>query len=118
MFMSETEVSRYIQKVTGKVHLRTGHEGSEGEYRYSSTLFYSFFNLGARWGGGVGEGVNVTPLRFTAWKETRYSLHRRPAEPQGRSGRLRKIPSPPGFDPGRPARSESLYRLSYRGLPS
>jgi len=25
----------------------------------------------------------------------------------------RKISSPPGFDPGRPARSQSLYRLSY-----
>ena len=34
--------------------------------------------------------------------------------PEGRSGRMRKISPPSGFDPpDRPARSESLYRLSY-----
>jgi hypothetical protein len=31
--------------------------------------------------------------------KTRYPLYRRLGEPQGRSGRLRKISSPPGFDP-------------------
>jgi hypothetical protein len=30
---------------------------------------------------------------------TRYSLYRRLGEPQGRSGRLRKISPPPGLDP-------------------
>jgi len=30
---------------------------------------------------------------------TRYSLYRRPAGPQGRSGRVRKISPTPGFDP-------------------
>ena len=39
--------------------------------------------------------------------------------PQGRSGRMRKISRPTGIrSPDRPARSESLYRLSYRGPPS
>ena len=38
--------------------------------------------------------------------------------PQGRSGRLWKISPPTGIQsPDRPARSESLYRLSYRGPP-
>jgi hypothetical protein len=31
--------------------------------------------------------------------KTRYPLYRRLGGPQGRSGRVRKIPPPPGFDP-------------------
>ena len=48
---------------------------------------------------------------------TRYPLYRRLGRPQGRSVRMRKIsPPPPGIrNPDRPGRSESLYRLSYRG---
>jgi len=37
------------------------------------------------------------------------------AGPQGRSGRVRKFLPPPRFDPGHPARSESLYRLYHPG---
>ena len=48
--------------------------------------------------------------------KTRYPSYRRLGEPQGRSGRLRKISPPTGIrSPDRPASSESLYRLSYRG---
>ena len=52
--------------------------------------------------------------------ETRYSLYRRLGGPQGRSGRVRKIPPPPtGIrSPDRPSRSQSLYRLRYPGSPS
>jgi hypothetical protein len=32
-------------------------------------------------------------------KETRYTLYRRLGGPQGRSGQVRKILPPPGFDP-------------------
>jgi hypothetical protein len=39
------------------------------------------------------------PGRFTPGKETRYPLYRRLGGPQVRSGRLRKISPPPGFDP-------------------
>jgi hypothetical protein len=39
------------------------------------------------------------PGRFTPWKETRYQLYRRLGGPQGRSGRVRKISPPLGFDP-------------------
>jgi hypothetical protein len=54
--------------------------------------------------------------------KTRYPLYRRLGGPQGWSGRVRKISPPPGFffiskfvhrSPDRPARSQSLYRLSY-----
>ena len=39
------------------------------------------------------------PGRFSPGKETRYPLYRRLGGPQGRSGRVRKISPPPGFDP-------------------
>jgi hypothetical protein len=39
------------------------------------------------------------PGRFTPGKETQYPLYRRLGGPQGRSGRVRKISPPPGFDP-------------------
>jgi len=48
--------------------------------------------------------------------KTRYPLYRGLARPLGRSGRMSKISPPTGIrSPDRPARSESLYRLSYRG---
>ena len=48
--------------------------------------------------------------------KTRYPLHRRLGGPRGLSGRLQKISPPTGIpSPDRPARSESLYRLSYPG---
>jgi hypothetical protein len=48
--------------------------------------------------------------------KTRYPLYRGLGGPQGRSGRVRKISPPTGIrSPDRPARSESLYRLSCPG---
>ena len=48
--------------------------------------------------------------------KTRYPLYRRLGGPQGRYGPVKKISSPIGIrSPDRPARSESLYTLSYRG---
>ena len=50
---------------------------------------------------------------------TRHPLYRRLGGPQGRSGRVEKISPPTGIrSPYRPARSESLYRLSYSGSNS
>ena len=51
--------------------------------------------------------------------KTRYPLYRRVSGLQGRSERVRKNLAPPtGIrPPDRPARSESLCRLSYRGPP-
>ena len=48
--------------------------------------------------------------------KSRYPLYRRLGGHQGRSGRIRKISPLKGIrSPDRPARSESLYGLSYRG---
>ena len=46
---------------------------------------------------GVG-GQQHAPAALPPGK-TRYPLYRRRGGPQGRSGRVRKISSPPGFDP-------------------
>ena len=44
------------------------------------------------------QSVTPHPSRFTPAKEARYPLYRRLGGPQGRSGRVRKISPPPGFD--------------------
>ena len=74
----------------GKVCPTAGHEGPDGEYRYSSTLSLT---------SALDEGGWLTARhgRFTPGKETRYPLYRRLGGPQGRSGRVRKIFPPPGF---------------------
>jgi len=65
-----------------KAHPRTGHEGPEGEYRYSSTHSLTSALDGGGWSTPL-------PSHFTAGKDL---------VPQGRSGVLRKISPPPGFD--------------------
>ena len=52
------------------------------------------YKLGPRWGGWW----TPRPGRFTPRKETRCPLYRRLGGTQELSGRVRKIPPPPGFD--------------------
>jgi hypothetical protein len=47
----------------------------------------------------MGWVVNATPRPLFPSGKTRYQLYRRLGGPQGRSGRVRKISPPPGFDP-------------------
>ena len=80
-------------KGTVKVYPKTGYEGPEVEYRYSSALSLT---LGARW-GFVGQ--RHAPVALPPGK-TQYPLYRRLVGPPGRSGWVLKIsPPPPGFDP-------------------
>jgi hypothetical protein len=61
-----------------------------------------------------GEGSASRPGRsLPSWK-TRYPLYRRLGGPQGRSGQVRKISPPPGFEPRtvQPVVSR-IYRLRY-----
>ena len=46
-----------------------------------------------------GEGLASRPGRFLPPVKTRYALYRRLGGPQDRSGQVRKISPPPGFDP-------------------
>ena len=74
---------------SSKVRPRTGHEGPEGEQRYSSTLSLTSALDGCGWS---------TPRlgRFTPRKDPVPTV--RVGGPHSRSGRVRKISPPKGFD--------------------
>jgi hypothetical protein len=87
-----TEISvRSLTGCTGTVHTRTGHEGPEGEYMYSSSLSLTPVLNGV---GGQRHASAVLPPG-----KTRYPLCRRLDGSQSRSGRVRLISPPLGFDP-------------------
>jgi hypothetical protein len=67
---------------------RTAHRGSRG-------IGLPFLDHGNR----RGWGVSLTPGRSLPPGNTRYPLYRRLGGPQGRSGQVRKVSTPPGFDP-------------------
>ena len=65
-----------------------------------------------------GEWSAARPGRTLPPGKTRYPLYSRLGGPQGRSGRAENL-APTGIrSPDRPARSQSLYRLSYTHTPS
>jgi hypothetical protein len=68
---------------------RTAHRGSRG------ILLYPFMTTALE----GGEGSASRPGRSLPPGETQYPLYRRLGGPQGRSGQVRKISPPPGFDP-------------------
>jgi len=76
---------------------------------YSSTLTST-----SALDGMSGQGHAPTAL---SPGQTRYPLYRRLGGPQIQSGRVRKNLAPTGIrSPDRPARSASLYQLTYPGL--
>jgi hypothetical protein len=78
-------------KGKGIVHPRTRQEGPEGEQMYSSTL-PSTPTL------DVADGQRHALAALLPGK-TRYLLYRGWVGTQGRSGRVRKISPPQGFEP-------------------
>ena len=81
------------------------------EYRGIALLYFQTLALEG------GEGSASRPGRFLSRGKTRYPLQRRLGGPQGRSGQVRKIsPTTEIRSPDSPARSQSLYRLSYRAI--
>jgi hypothetical protein len=60
-----------------------------------------------------GEWSVARPARTLPPGKTRYPLYRRLVGPQGRSGRAENLAFTGIRSPDRPARSQSLYRLSY-----
>ena len=93
----------------GKVLLRTDHEGREGAKTYRCTLP----STSGLYGGWV---VNATPRPLYPRERSGTHCLGGWEDPRGRSGRVQKI-SPPTVirSSDCPARSESLYRLSYPG---
>jgi hypothetical protein len=82
-----------VRAVEVKGHPRTGHEGPEGEWRYSSTLSLTLAL------DGVGGQLHVSAALPPPPGMTRYPFYKRLGRPQGQSGRVLKISPAPGFDP-------------------
>jgi len=84
---------------------RTAHRGS-------TDIALLFHDHGTR----RGSGVSVTPRPlYTPGKDPVPIVQEAGCAPHGQSGKVRKISPPTGIrSPDRPARSLSLYRLSYR----
>ena len=92
-------------KGKGKVHLRTGHEGPEGEQRYGCTL--SLTSVG---------GQRHAPAALPPAKRPGTHCIGDCVDPRAGLDRCGKSRPPTGIrSPDRPGRSESLYRLSYSG---
>ena len=75
-----------------QIDARTGREGPEREWRYSSTVSLTSSLNAIGWS-------TPRPGRSTPRKEVRYPLYRRLGGPQGRSGPVRKTSPTPGLDP-------------------
>ena len=96
----------YSHQGRGKVHPRTGHEGPEA--MYSSTLSLTA-TLGT---GGLSK---PRPGFFTSRKEPVPIVYEAGWAPRPAWTGAENL-APTGIrSPDRPARSESLYRLSYPG---
>ena len=88
----------------GKGHPRTGHEGLEGELMYSSTLSLSSVLDGG--GRSMPRSGRLSP-----WKDAVPIVQ----EAGWPAGQAENLTCTGNRSPDRPARSESLYRLSYPG---
>jgi hypothetical protein len=75
-----------------RVPSRTGYKGRQAEQSYSCTPSLTSTT-------DVCEGSNPRSGLCTPLQETRHPLYRGLGGHQGRSGRVRKISPPPGFDP-------------------
>ena len=87
----KSEKSKVKVTLVQKLRLCTGRTARRG----SRGIAIPFHDHGTRRRWGVS--VTLRPL-FTPVK-TRYPLYRKLGGPQGRSGQVRKISHPPGFDP-------------------
>jgi hypothetical protein len=100
----------FIVMKSGKVQVKFTYNRPRRPRERVEVQFYTFFNLGAKWGGWS----KPPPTDLPSGK-TRYPLYRRLGGSQGRSGQVRKISPPPGFDP---QTVEFLRKLRYPGPPS
>jgi hypothetical protein len=115
-YLHRTEPQRSVAHllVGGKVKVKFNVEQAVRPIGGVEVQLYSFFNLGARWEWAV----NVTPRPLYSRETNPVPIVQEAGWTQNRSGRVRKISPKTGIRfPDRPARSESLYRLSYPGPP-
>jgi len=97
-----------ITKGKGKVHPRTGHEGPEGEYRYSSTVSLTSVLGGCGWSA-------PRPDRFTPGKDPVLMVLEGGWAPGPAWADAENLAFTGIRSPDRPALNESLYRLGCPG---
>jgi len=88
----------FCQRVTQnevKIKVKSTVEQATKTQRGVEVYLYFYFNLGARWWWVV----NSTPRPLYPRERPLYPLYRRLGGPQSRSGQVRKISPPSGFDP-------------------
>jgi hypothetical protein len=92
IFKKKANVKWYFTAFEGTFDPRTGHEGPEEEWRHPCTLSLT---------SALDEDGWSTPraVRFTPGKMTRCPFCTSLGGLQGRSGRVRTLSPPPGFDP-------------------
>ena len=101
----ESSNSGKIKSILGRFHPFTGHEGPQGEQRYSSTLFQTSTLEGVR---------GQRHAQAAPYPRERPGTHCRGGWVGLRSGldwRGKSRPHTGIRSPDRPARSQSLYRL-------
>ena len=95
-------------KGKGKVHPRTGHEGPQGEQRYSSTLSLT--------SALDGVGANATPRPLYPRERDPLPILQEAGQVPGPVWTGAENLAPTGVrSPDRPARSESQFRRRYPG---
>jgi hypothetical protein len=80
-----------LQANSGKKFHSTSHVGTEGEYRYSSSLSLTFVR------DGVGDQLQASTAILP--EKNPIPIVQKAGRPYGRSGRLQKFSPPPAFDP-------------------
>ena len=106
-YLDETTGIELDGDIKGKVHPRTGHEDPEVEYIYSSTL--SLTSCCMEW------VVKATPQPLYLQERPRIHCIGSWVGPRANLDGCGNLASTGIRSPDRPARSESLYRLSCPG---
>jgi len=86
---------RVFEQISALLYRHWGSVQAVRPIRGVEVYIYSFMTTALEW----GEGSASRPGRSIPPGKTRYPLYRRLGGPQGRSGQMRKISLPPGFDP-------------------
>ena len=106
IILHKTEKKNFMQKKRYNITLEQATKAQRAEKRYSYTLSLT--------SALHADGCSTPRLVLLPPGKSRYPLHRRLGGPQDRSEQMRIISPRTGIRlPDPPARSETLYRLSY-----
>jgi hypothetical protein len=109
----EVQNKLYISELVYGLKVKVNLEQATKAQKGSRGIALSFFNLGARWGGWS----TPRPGRFTPGKKPVPVLYEAGWAPGSVCPGAENLTQNGVPSPTRPARSKSLYRLSYPGPP-